>query len=305
MTITFIHPDKALLPEIQAYQDFFSAYPVETKVATQDVAGKISTDVEWHLLGHHTHRHASRVIIHEYASASTPPFSQLKDTLKHFINTKPDYRIFNNEYVQEQFAFNDDVPSGIRNYGIQQITTTGMTGAEKKYDFVYVGAVDKTRRTGLLLQHFAAGALKSKTLLVISGHYDALARRFASASNIHFEGPIPYHDMYPHILQARYGINFMPDKIPFNRQTAAKLLDYAACGLPIISSDYHWVKEFQQQYGGRFFFLQPGLQNFTWENVIAFDYAAPDVSSWTWEQQIRNSGVLAFLERKFEGIKFG
>jgi hypothetical protein len=82
-------------------------------------------------------------------------------------------------------------------------------------------------------------------------------------------------------------------------QTSAKFIDYAACQMPIVTSDYAWVRHFQNNYGGSFFYLQPDLKNFTWENVNGFSYAPPDLSSWTYEKQLINSGVLGFLASKF------
>ena len=296
MTIAFIHPHKAFMPEIIAYVDFFSAMGVTTLVIKPQEVDAIQCDVEWHFMGSHTRRNKNRITIHEYASASVPPFSILKDRIKQLINARPDYRIFNNEYVLQQFRSNDKVPYGIRNYGIPSGTAYLLPAIEKKYDFVYIGTVDKGRQPELLLNCFAGGALKDHSLLVLSRSYDALQKEYAGARNIVFEGPVPYHDIYAHIQQARFGINYMPDILPYNRQTSAKFIDYAACRLPVITTDYAWVRDFQQKYGGHFFYLQPGLSNFTWENISGFTFSQPDVNGWTWEKQIRGSGVLEFLQ---------
>jgi hypothetical protein len=134
---------------------------------------------------------------------------------------------------------------------------------------------------------------------VLSRNYHSLASIYAGATNITFKGPIPYNDIYAHLQEARFGINYMPDVAPYNVQTSAKFIDYAACQMPIVTSDYAWVRHFQNNYGGSFFYLQPDLKNFTWENVNGFSYAPPDLSSWTYEKQLINSGVLGFLASKF------
>ncbi|WP_205513150.1 hypothetical protein [Longitalea arenae] len=304
MTIRFIHPHKAFLPELIAYIDFFSSYGITTKVVSPAELTTTDGDVEWHFMGQHLRRRKNVITIHEYASASVPPLSVLKDSIKKLINAKPDYRIFNNDYVQQQFQTNDDIPFGIRNYGIPPGTAHLLPGIQKQYDFVYVGTVDKGRKLELLFDCFAKGALKERSLLVLSRVYDSLSATYEGAANITFKGPIPYNEVYFHIQQARFGINYMPDILPYNQQTSAKFLDYAACRLPIITTDYAWVRQFQKNYGGNYFYLQPRLNNFTWENISHFRYANPDLSSWTWEQQIRNSGILSFLESKFMGLKF-
>ena len=303
MTIGFIHPHKAFLPELIAYVDFFSAHGITTRVMNAAELPGSDCDVEWHFMGRQTRRHKGRITIHEYASASVPPFSKLKDGIKKFINATPDYRIFNNEYVLKQFQPNDGIPYGIRNYGIPSGTAYLKPATEKKYDFVYVGTVEKSRRPELLLGRFATGALKGHTLLVLTRNFDQLATAYAGASNIIFKGPVPYQEVYAHIQQARFGINYMPDIIPFNQQTSYKFIDYAACHLPVVTTDYSWVRNFQNQYGGSYFYLQADLANFTWENVNGFTYSLPDLSGWTWEKQIYNSGVLEFLKSKFPELK--
>ncbi len=304
MTIRFIHPHKAFLPEIIAYVDFFTAHGINTEVVSRAEVHNSACEVEWHFLGQHSRRNKAVITIHEYASASVPPLSTLKDRIKKLINTRPDYRIFNNDYVQHQFQWNDAIPFGIRNYGIPPGTDHLLPGIQKQYDFVYVGTVDKGRNLELLFNCFTKGALKERSLLVLSRAYNALSAAYAGTANITFKGPVPYHEVYTHIQQAKYGINYMPDIVPYNQQTSAKFLDYAACRMPVVTTDYAWVRQFQNNYGGSYFYLQPDLKNFTWEKINNFSYAQPDLSSWTWEKQIRSCGVLTFLESKFPGLKF-
>jgi hypothetical protein len=304
MTIGFIHPHKAFLPELIAYVDFFSARGIITRVmSTAELPGS-ECDVEWHFMGQQTRRHKDRITIHEYASASVPPFSTLKDGIKKFINTTPDYRLFLNEYVRKAFNFHDHIPFGYRDMGIpEQWLKTEPFLHERNYDFVYVGTVEKSRRPELLLDRFATGALQAHTLLVLTRNYEELGEAYAGASNITFKGPIPYNEVYAQIQQARFGINYMPDIVPYNQQTSAKFIDYAACHLPVVTTDYAWVHNFQNRFGGNYFYLQPDWSNFTWENVQNFPYSLPDLSSWTWEKQIRSSGVVEFLQSTFPELK--
>ena len=109
--------------------------------------------------------------------------------------------------------------------------------------------------------------------------------------------------MNSYIVKARYGINYVIDAEPFNQQASVRMLEYAALNLPIVTTRYAWIEQFQQQYGGNFFYLAPDLSNFTWEAVFNFGYVTPNLQQWGWEQQIRRSGVLEFLESKFE-VKF-
>jgi hypothetical protein len=304
MTIGFIHEHKAFLPGLNAYVQFFADRGIQTHIIHPAQLPTLRCDVEWHFMGHHIRRNKNRITIHEYASASVPPFGKLKDSLKKLINATPDYRIFNSEYVRQQINPTDNIPYGFRNCGIPSGNSYLLPDAQKKYDFVYVGTVDKGRKIEPLFDCFTNGALKDHTLLVITRDYQTLDAMYKNAANITFKGPIPYSDTYAHIQEARFGINYMPDVAPFNQQTSAKFLDYAACQLPVVTSDYAWVRGFQQTYGGNYFFLHPDLENFTWENVNNGMYSQPDLSSWTYEKQILQSGVLEFLESKFFGISF-
>jgi hypothetical protein len=301
MTIGFIHEHKAFLPGLNAYVQFFADRDIQTHIINPSQLPSLSCDVEWHFMGGHIRRNKNRVTIHEYASASVPPFGKLKDSLKKLINATPDFRIFNSEYVRQQIKPTDNIPYGFRNCGIPSGNSYLLPNAQKKYDFVYVGTVDKGRKIEPLFDCFINGALKDHTLLVITRDYQGV---YKNAANITFKGPIPYSDTYAHIQEARFGINYMPDVAPFNQQTSAKFLDYAACQLPVVTSDYAWVRGFQHTYGGNYFYLQSDLKNFTWENVNNGKYSQPDLSSWTYEKQILQSGVLGFLESKFTGVKF-
>jgi glycosyltransferase involved in cell wall biosynthesis len=159
---------------------------------------------------------------------------------------------------------------------------------ERDYDFVYTGDCSPIRQLELLLNCFASGAMQDKTLLIIGKDYEYLQEAFARHKNIVFMGPLPHNTMETYILRARFGINYTVDKEPFNQQTAIKLLEYAALGLPIITTKYAWVERFQQQYGGNFFYLEPGFTNFTWEQVNNFPYIKPDMCWSFWSRNFRS-----------------
>ncbi|MBO9201367.1 MULTISPECIES: glycosyltransferase family protein [Niastella] len=298
MTIGFIHEHKAFLPELNAYADFFAARGIQSFIVHPSQLHTISCDVEWHFMGRQVQRNRNRITIHEYCSASVPPFGKLKDSIKKLTNAQPDYRIFNSEYVRQRFNFTDAIPFGFRDCGIPS-GISYQTNVQKQYDFVYVGTIDKSRNMELLFDCFTTGALKDRTLLVLTRNYQLLDVKYKNARNIIFKGPIPFNEVYAHIQEARFAINYMPNVAPFNQQASAKFLDYAACGIPVVTSDYHWVRSFQHTYGGHYFYLQPNWENFTWENINSFTYAQPDLNSWTYEKQIFRSGVLSFLESKF------
>ncbi|HYF29895.1 MAG TPA: hypothetical protein VD993_02140 [Chitinophagaceae bacterium] len=302
MRIAFIHHQQAFLPEIPAYQQYFSSKGITCEVIKPQELALLKPDVAWHFMGTDNQKKLPKqVVIHEYTSASVPPLAELKNLYKRWVNARPDYRLFLNQHVEQVFSFKDDVPYGFRDMGVPAAWLDNIPSPAKVYDFIYVGEW-KHRGIHELLNVFTEGNLKNRMLLVVTRDYDDLLHQYRGYVNISFKGPLEHAHIRELICQSKFAINFMPDKNPFNQQTSTKLLEYAACRIPIITSDYEWVRSFQQQYGGRYFFLSDDLSGFAWENLQGFDFAFPDLSSWTWDQQIRRSGVNAFLENQFPGI---
>jgi glycosyltransferase involved in cell wall biosynthesis len=228
-----------------------------------------------------------------------------KNKSKSFFNTQPDFRLFLNEYVRKAFSFYDNIPYGYRDMGIPaEWLQPEMNHPEKEYDFIYTGDCSPFRELERLLNCFSTGALQQHSLLIVGKDYEPLQEVYRQHSNIMFTGPVPYNDIPTWLRKARYGINFIADKEPINRQTSTKLLDYAACGLPVITTRYQWMEQFHQRQGGNYFYLSPDLSNFNWEAIKQFDYASPDLAEWTWDKQIRKSGVLEFLKARFPEIGF-
>jgi glycosyltransferase involved in cell wall biosynthesis len=307
MTIAFFHPHQAFLPELNFYRSFFSGYGIETAVFRSEEAVCVNADVKWYFMGMDTgEKPGNTVTVHEYASASLPPFGQWKDRLKRRFNTKPGFRLFLNEYVQQQFGFKDGIPFGYRDMGIHaSLLQKEKNPRNKLFDFIYTGSLDKARQIEKLIRCFTKRDMQAHSLLVIGTAYDALAEEFKAFSNIHFMGPLPHEAVPGHLETARFAINYMPDIAPFNQQTSTKILEYAALQIPVISSRYEWVQKFQLRQGGSFFYLEENLSNFTWKNISQYAYSFPDLQDWTWEKQVRKSGILEFLESRFPQLSFG
>ena len=300
MFIAFVHNGNAFLPELQVYIDYFSKKNIEVTICSSAELPHINKDVEWHFMGLDRHPKNSVIKIHEYTSASTPPFAFIKNKIKVRLNSKPDFRLFLNQFTYNNFAFNDEVPFGFRDMGINTPEPT-ITNETKQFDFIYVGEI-KGRRLDPLLHCFTTGRLASKTILFLTKDYKRIAHSVKRFANVHFLGPVARDEVNRYIQLSRFGINFIPDVPPFNRQTSTKLLEYAANKIPVITTKYPWIVDFENKYGGRYFYLNNDLSNFTWENITEYSYSFPDLTEWTWDFQIKNSGVLKFLASKFPSI---
>jgi hypothetical protein len=302
MLIAFVHNGNAFLPGLHGYINFFSNKNIEVITCSSAELPNIKKDVEWHFLGLDTTSKNSAVKIHEYTSASTPPFSSIKNKLKVQLNSKPDFRLFLNEFTYNSFHFNDDVPFGFRDIGIHS-PEPAIFSESKQFDFIYVGEM-KGRRLNRLLSCFTTGRLASKTILFLTKDYKRIAESVKQFRNIHFLGPVLADEVNRYIQSSRFGINFIPDIPPFNQQTSTKLLEYAANKVPIITTKYQWVVDFENKYGGNYFYLNNDLSNFTWDDVTAYKYSFPNLSEWTWDFQIKKSGVLKFLASKFPSVQW-
>jgi glycosyltransferase involved in cell wall biosynthesis len=306
MIIAFVNNHKAFLPEIDAYSRFFSGYNITCELVNKNDLGLLHRHVEWWMMGTDLSKPKEGIFkVHEYFSSSVPPWRRWKNWSKSFFSAQPDFRLFLNEYVKKAYSIHDHIPFGYRDMGIpEEWLAADAALHEKEYDFVYTGDFSPVRNLQPLLNCFATGLLKDRSLLLIGVGYEYLQTIYGRYTNIVFMGPLPHHTMDAYILKARFGINYVTDIQPFNRQTSVKLLEYLALGLPVISTRYSWIEQFQQQYGGNYFFMEPRLGNFSWENITNFSYSPPDLSNWTWEKQIRGCGVLQFLESKFPELKF-
>ena len=304
MTIAFVHNQKAFLPGLKAYSQFFSGQGIECKIVNEDDLKLTHRDIEWHFLGKDLVPPKEGIVkIHEYASASVPPFKKWKDFVKSFINAQPDFRLFQNKYVENCLNFKDHIPSGIREVGIPSNWLLPTVPFQKEYDFIYTGSVEANRGLEKLLDLFKT-RLKERTLLIVSKEYEWLASSYKEYSNIIFKGPAEKEQVRLLILKSRYALNFIPDMEPFNQQASTKLLEYITCKTPIISTSYPWLENFREKWGGDFYLLDKSLENFEWEKIQEFSFSFPDLTDWTWENQIRKSGVLEFIESRFEEVKF-
>ncbi|HEX4849269.1 MAG TPA: hypothetical protein VFV08_00620, partial [Puia sp.] len=117
-------------------------------------------------------------------------------------------------------------------------------------------------------------------------------------------GPVATAEAYMFIRKSHFGINYIPDLIPYNHQTSAKFLDYAVCGIPIVSTDYFWIREFQKNRRGEYFFLDKKFNQFNWKEISGFKYQNPVLDGLDWNSRIRESGILEFLQSKFIGLQF-
>jgi len=243
-TIAFGRRAKTYLPEITAYIDYINNN-VEgwSGYDSQEIEGydPLDFDVVWRFMGFDV-AGKGNLVVHEYNSLSTGLLASPKNHVKKILNVKPAARVFLNRVVRSQFSFGDGIPYAM---------------------FVYAGSLkDRGAIIPKALEHFKTNC-PNASLLVVGKVPDYINQHFGGAENITFTGRVSYSDVPALAKKARFGLNLMPDIYPFNSQTATKVLEYCALGLPVVSSDYKWVRRFEAKRLGRFFFLNKDFSNLT------------------------------------------
>ena len=298
MKIAFVHNNRAFLPELAAYQNFFQKQNIQTCIAVYGEEKDSDADVLWYLMGFYPRSfHKNKLIIHEYTSASVPPYRKLKDFLKGRLTPRPHFRLYLNEYVREQMNIHDEVPFGYRDMGISDSFFHQPPPVTKEFDFIYTGSLSSQRKLNILLKIFDQGTLQQHSILLLGNDSDGLAATFGHNRNIFFQPAVPWEEVPNYLARSVYAINYIPDEEPFNAQTPTKFLEYAAMKIPVISTNYFWISEFQERYGGNYFLLKDDLSNMTWDRITGFPYEFPNLENWRWEERIRASGVLEFLRQ--------
>lgn len=290
--IIFIRSENAFLPEINAYIDYFN----RTRVFKAYDSSKLDHfdledfDVIWEFKGlSGVKKKKGQLLVHEYASLSTGKFPIVKNYIKSRFNEQPDLRIFLNETVKEGFNFNNDIDFCYRDMGIDK-SFIRQTEKTKEYEFVYVGSISKERGIDKLLNAFIASG--SGKLCLVGNVENDIYNKFKHTKNVIFTGKVPYSSV-PNIAgKAKYGINYMPNKYPYNIQTSTKLLEYLALGLKIITTDYKWIREFEKKNNCEFYKLNSKRWDLSVDKIEKFKFKYNfNPHEYLWDEVIRKSEV--------------
>jgi glycosyltransferase involved in cell wall biosynthesis len=306
--VHFVRNGPSYLPELDAYAQFITAHGHEARIHDTSTTVPDNAHVVWWICGRVPHSEASRLRdafqIHEYASASVPPYAWLKDQVKHWTQPRPDFRVFQNAWVRERLGFADDVPSNLRDMGVaQHFLDAGQIQAQKQteeqalghplglpnapeFDLVYLGEMGRLLPFMPLLQSIHDAG---RTLLLV-GDVPAPLRTQLPAS-VSCTGRVPHAEVPRHLLRARFGLNLVSNVAPYHQQTSTKLLEYCAVGLPVVSNDYAWVRDFATHFEGHFYLLNDAPDS--WElsfggALDAFPYRVPDVQALAWPTLLRH-----------------
>lgn len=233
MTVGILLNKKSYLPEAYAYQDFLQKNNLKVIVAYKQ-SELINTDVIIMFAGFFfKKKYKKKKYIIDYASLSTPPFVKIKDLIKKKLNFKPDFRIFNSEFIKNYYNFNDNIPCVIRKAGISDKFFNIQNFKTKKYDIIYTGSIDSRKGLkNIFVKYLNLGC----SILVVGSVSNSFKNYFQNYEKIFFTGRIPNEKIGDFYCQCEYGLNYIPNIFPYKYQYSLKFLEYSAFKLKVISN---------------------------------------------------------------------
>lgn len=293
-TIAAVVPQRSYAPELYALQAYLAETPdMRVKLITPENAGDNAFDAVYLKMGFAPKwRPSSAVEIHDYSSASTGKLRRTKDVVKSTLSRRPVLRSFLTKTVRDQFHFRDDVPSVLRDMGVpDRFLQAGMNRQRgEEFDLFYAGSISQARRSSELF-----GAVEQAGLTILAaGHVQrGIAEQFSDSPNVTFAGPVTVDDIPELAARCRFGVNLTPNVSPYNFQTSTKVVEYLALGLPVISNDYRWIREFEAESGARIVKLSDiaDLE----QGTLEADHFVPDMSSYSWRSIFETAQIYAAL----------
>lgn len=300
--IVFVHEGKESYPEIAAYKAFFDQRFKTQETHPDQIATIESPEktIFWFLMGFYRARPAGAgLVVHDYRSLSIGRTRLLKDFLKRRLNARPDIRIFQNEALRTSLSFADDVPSVLLPMGVAPDLLAFRGARGEALDFCYIGVLSKERKSWRMIDSFLRrfGAQRRFDLF---GKAEAfLIARYKNNPNVVFRGRLPQAELFAKIAGARVGVNYFPCHAPHKYQTPTKMLDYAALGLRILSSEQPRCREAAAHYG----------INSLWGGEDDMFAGLPEACDWAnnekldpapflWPDVIAASGIAALIDKK-------
>jgi len=296
--ILFLRREGVYLPEISAYMAYIReqlpSLQAYDSSELKDDFSEADFDIIWKFMGFDRAARPDNFVVHEYGSLSVGNFPRTKNFIKRTINVKPSLRVFLNDTVRQEMGFRDDTEYRLRDMGVNSHFFREAPNPNPEFDFVYSGSLSRGRIIFSMLDHFKT-QMKGSKILVVGAVPKDIQEMFGGISNISFTGRLKYEDVPSAITQARYGLNIMPDIYPFNIQTSTKVFEYCAARMPVISTSYGWIKEFEKKSNGKFFYTDNCFDNLSMYNIDNYQFIVPSMKDYEWGRVIEKSKLFNFL----------
>lgn len=307
--IFLIHSNKAILPEIRAYKRFFEkrgfeVIDIEYNKLKFILEKELKTSILWYFMGFYPTTIEAKFIIHDYRSLSIGKFARMKDKIKKIFNRKPNLRIFLNKNIKKALNFNDNIPYVYIDMGLPEtIFNYIYKSYTKKYDFIYVGAINKEREIDKLLQVFFKKYGTKKSFILVGPYEIQIKNKFSRFRNIIFTGKLPQGKVFELIKQSEFSISLIPNKYPYYYQTPTKLLEYLALGSKIIINNNPMQISLLKKTGNLekvFIMKYQNYDDFPSEMDLKFiDQCRLDsIEKYLWENLLIESRILEYIGKE-------
>jgi len=137
------------------------------------------------------------------------------------------------------------IPSGIDIELFRKMASKKIKGdynlSDQNFIIGYVGGISKTRQLDFALRAFShISNVKYRLMFVGEGddkqNLEKLARELQIQDRVIFTGSVRYEDV-PHYISAfDVGLCHLPDVFVFRHSYPMKILEYLACGIPVLAS---------------------------------------------------------------------
>jgi len=303
MKILFVRNETAYLPEIDAYIEYFNQSKEFLAFDSQKLSKDYryqDFDVIWEFKGVGGATVKDKILVHEYSSLSTGIMPHMKNWIKTLVNSKPNLRVFLNRHVKDGFSFNDNIDYCFRDMGISE-RFINFQSSSKEFDFVYIGAISKTRRVDRLIRSFINN--KCGKICLIGTPEDDIYNSFKQTKDVIFTGKLQYFQVPEVASRGVYGINYIPNKYPYKLQTSTKLLEYLALGLKVITTEYEWVNNFEKENQCLFYKLININEDLNIKKISSFSFVNNfHVENYTWKRILDDSNIANKLIALNKGV---
>jgi len=299
MIIGILKNSKSYLPEIHAYSEILKKKYKVIVSSDEDYLNSIS-DLIIKFPGFFIkkfkffYKNKSRkIIIHDYASLSTPPFAKIKNLIKYYFSEIPNLRIFNSNFVKEEFSFKDNIPYLVRPAGVNK-KFFFKENTERVAQIVYVGSFRNKLCIGF------KKILKFNLNLIVIGVFpEKFQNEFKFHKNIFFLGYKTQDQIIEILKVSEYGLNYIPDIYPWNNQCSLKLLEYSAANLKIISNKSKFILEFEKEFNFKFNYIE-NINNVN--DIINYNYKNGNINSLEWNNILQQCNFINTIDSLIDNI---
>ena len=292
MKIGILGKSQSYLPEAIAYKKYLEKFNHKIMITNHYNEIKNYDTIIMFMGFYPQKRNENLKYIHEYNSLSLQPYAHLKNKLKHYLNFKPDKRIFLNNYVKYFFNFRDNISYLNRDMGYDITFKKCQKILNKKieFDLVYTGSFDN--RTGLLkcIKYLSNFGFK---IALIGNMKNNLYNEYKKIPNVSLLGKLDLDEIIKIFNVTKCGLNYTPDIFPFNVQSSTKTIEYSAAGLGVLSNRYIWVETFEKSRTANFLYLD---QLKTRDQIYNYNFKNAYVDDLTWKNILEKNHFKEFIE---------